>query len=359
MRQALALARRGCGRTSPNPMVGAVVIKGGKIIGRGWHHAAGKPHAEIEALRAANRGGHDARGATLLVTLEPCSTHGRTPPCTDAIMAAGIRRVVVAAQDPNPAHCGAGFKILERAGVKVIHGILGAEAARMNEAFNHWIVNKTPFVTVKAAISLDGRIATKTGESKWITGAAARADSMRLRAGMDAILVGVNTIVKDDPSLTLRHPGFAGKRLRRIILDPSARIPLTARVVSDDFARDTTVVVTGNAAPRRIERLRGRVRVLVAPVRGGGIDLRWLLRALGREQVVHLLVEGGGETNAGFLGQRLAQRVVFYYAPMIIGGQGAPKAVGGAGFVGLKDAPVLREVEWRRVGDDLRLTALL
>jgi diaminohydroxyphosphoribosylaminopyrimidine deaminase / 5-amino-6-(5-phosphoribosylamino)uracil reductase len=224
MRHAIRLARRGCGTTSPNPMVGAVLVKSGKIIGRGWHRRAGLPHAEIEALRDAQKYGHSAKGATLYVTLEPCSTHGRTPPCTEAIIAAGIKRVVVGATDPNPKHSGRAFKILRRAGIEVVwwgetssspnqmtkktgrspHQTLADECARLNEAFNHWIVHRTPFVTVKAAMTLDGKIATASGESKWITAEAARACAMKLRRGADAILVGINTILADDPGLTAR-----------------------------------------------------------------------------------------------------------------------------------------------------------
>src|SRR5581483_7590478 len=182
MRLALRLARRGAGQTSPNPMVGAVLVKGGRIIGRGWHHRAGMPHAEIEALHDAWRRGHAAKGATLYVTLEPCSTHGRTPPCTEAIHAAGIRRVVVAATDPNPAHAGRGYRLLRRRGIAVTLGVLEEDASALNEAFNHWITRHTPFVTVKAAMTLDGKIATAGGESKWITGEKARAEGMKLRS---------------------------------------------------------------------------------------------------------------------------------------------------------------------------------
>ena len=351
---AFRLARRGFGRTSPNPMVGAVLVKNGKIIGQGWHHRAGQPHAEIEALRAAKE---SPAGATLFVTLEPCCTHGRTPPCTDAIIAARLKRVVVAALDPNPAHCGKGLKYLKKAGISVSSGLLAEEASRLNEAFNHWIVHRTPFVTVKAAMSLDGKIATHAGESKWITGPEARAYGMTLRTAADAILVGVNTIVKDDPGLTLRQPGFEDKRLRRIVLDPTGRIPLRSKVLTDPFASCTTVVVTKAASPRRLSGLRRRVQVLKAPVRKGGIDLPWLLRKLGRDQVTHLLVEGGGETNASFLLQNLAHRVAFFYAPLVLGGRDAPKAVAGGGLPDLTDRIILREIEWRRLGGDLLLTA--
>src|SRR5438477_8551449 len=246
MRLALRLARRGYGATSPNPMVGAVLVKGGKVIGRGWHRRAGGPHAEIEALREAARRGHNPRGATLYVTLEPCCTHGRTPPRTKAIIAAVIKRVVVAATDPNPKHAGRGFKILRRAGIEVVHGVLAEESARLNEAFNHWIVHRTPFVTVKAAMTLDGKLATAAGESKWITGEKARAYGMKLRRGTDAILVGINTVLADDPSLTLRtvhspQSKVQSRQCRRIVLDANARTPLRAKVVSDAYARSTSI----------------------------------------------------------------------------------------------------------------------
>jgi diaminohydroxyphosphoribosylaminopyrimidine deaminase/5-amino-6-(5-phosphoribosylamino)uracil reductase len=285
LKLALRLARRGFGRTSPNPMVGAVLVKNRKIIGRGWHHRAGEPHAEIEALRAAKE---SPAGATLYVTLEPCCTHGRTPPCTAAIIAAGVKRVVVAALDPNPAHCGRGLKILQKAGISASHGLLQEQESCLNAAFRHWIVHRTPLVTVKAAMSLDGKIATRAGQSKWITGPEARAYGMTLRAGADAILVGVNTIIADDPRLTVRLPGFEDKRLRRIVLDPTGRIPLRSKVAADKLAAWTTVVVTKAAPARRLNALRRRVRVLQAPVRGGGIDLRWLLRKLGRDEVTSL-----------------------------------------------------------------------
>ncbi|HXR06900.1 MAG TPA: bifunctional diaminohydroxyphosphoribosylaminopyrimidine deaminase/5-amino-6-(5-phosphoribosylamino)uracil reductase RibD [Candidatus Acidoferrum sp.] len=355
MRLALRLARRAYGRTSPNPMVGAVLVKGGKIIGRGWHRAAGQPHAEIQAIRDAQRGGHNPKGATLYVTLEPCSTQGRTPPCTQALIAAGIRRVVAGATDPNPLHAGRGFRILRRAGLSVTRGVQAGECLRLNEAFNHWIVRRTPFVTVKAAMSLDGKIATVAGESKWITSPPARALAMKLRAGADAVLVGVNTIVKDDPRLTVRLPGFAAKPLRRIVLDPRGRTPLAARILSGPRAPMTTIVVTKSAPPKRLAALRRRVRVLVAPARRGRIDLPWLLHSLGRENITSLLVEGGGETNA--LWAPLCQRIVFFYAPLILGGRDAPTAVAGDGALAPGGKLTLRDARWRRVGADLLLIA--
>lgn len=370
LRLALRLARRAQGFTSPNPLVGAVLVKRGRIIGRGWHHRAGDPHAEIEALRDAARRGQSAKGATLYVTLEPCCTHGRTPPCTDALIAAGLRRVVAAATDPNPHHAGRGFELLRRAGVCVQHGVLADEAARLNEAFNHWIVHRTPFVTVKAAMTLDGKIATATGEAKWITGEPSRALAMRLRRGADAVLVGVNTVLADDPELTVRsrHSGVGTpeselrsqrvvKPVRRLVLDSLARTPLTAKVVSDAFASWTTIFVRRDARGRQVAALANRVRVVGTPGRAGRLDLRWILRRLGREGVTSLLVEGGGEVNASFLEAGLAQRVAFFYAPKILGGGAARKAVAGAGFAGWRTIPRLCDPEWRRVGGDLFLTA--
>jgi diaminohydroxyphosphoribosylaminopyrimidine deaminase/5-amino-6-(5-phosphoribosylamino)uracil reductase len=380
MHLALRLARRGYARTSPNPMVGAVLVKGGRIIGRGWHRRAGEPHAEIEALREARRLGHSPRRATLYVTLEPCCTQGRTPPCTEAIIAAGVKRVVAAGADPNPKHAGRAFRILRRAGIAVTHGVLAKECTELNAAFNHWIVRRTPLVTVKAAMTLDGKIATASGESKWITGAKARAHAMSLRLGADAILVGINTVLADDPRLTVRSPKSKVQgpksevrsavlaacedlprggehRLRRIVLDTQARTPLGAKVVSDECRALTTIVVGKSAPKRRVTALARRVRVLAAPSIGGMIDLRWLLKKLGSEGVTSLLAEGGGEVNASFLLQGLAQRVAFFYAPMTLGGRDSRRAVAGDGARSLAEALGLTDISWQRLGPDWLLNA--
>jgi len=400
---ALQLAWRGYGATSPNPMVGAVLVKGGRIIGRGWHRRAGLPHAEIEALSAARKHGHNPRGATLYVTLEPCCTQGRTPPCTDALVAAGVKHVVVGAIDPNPSHSGRAFKILKRADIKVDwwgepnrepenkskhssaaarpRRMLAAECARLNEAFNHWIVYRTPFVTIKAAMTLDGKIATAGGESKWITGEAARAYAMQLRRGVDAVLVGLNTVLADNPSLTARVKTANGKwrmtkPVRRIILDAMARTPLDAEVVSDEFATATTIVASKRAPRSRVAALAKRVNVVFAPLaksatgnsalarardkslcRQPAIDLSWLLKKLGSENITSLLVEGGGEVNGSFLLGGFAQRVVFFYAPKILGGRDARKGVAGEGAESITDSLRLQEVEWKRFGADLMLSA--
>lgn len=361
MRRALALARRGMGDTSPNPMVGAVLVRRGRIIGEGWHRRAGSLHAEIEALHDADRRGKTAAGATLYVTLEPCSTHGRTPPCTDAVLQAGIRRVVVAATDPNPRHAGRGLDLLRAAGVEVIGEVLDREATRLNAGFNHWIRHQTPCVTLKAAMTLDGRIATAAGESRWITGERARAHGHALRRQHDGILVGINTVLADDPALTVRR-GTRTDARQRIILDSRARTPLASKVVTDAWVSRTLIVAGPDAPARRLAALGRCVEVLVSPRCGPSdrrVDLEWLLKELGRRGITSVLVEGGGEVHASFLENRLADRIAFYYAPMVLGGRDAPRAVGGTGFASRACLPMLRDVRWRRLGVDLLLEAEL
>jgi diaminohydroxyphosphoribosylaminopyrimidine deaminase/5-amino-6-(5-phosphoribosylamino)uracil reductase len=287
--------------------------------------------------------------------------------------------VVIGTTDPNPKHAGRAFNILRRAGIEVagssrrddrtaqraVPTELADECARLNEAFNHWIVHRTPFITVKAAMTLDGKIATAGGESKWITSEPARASGMKLRQGADAILVGVNTILADDPGLTARSQN-KHLRLRRIILDSLARTPLDAKVVCDKFASLTTIVVSRRTPKSRVAALAKRVNVIVAPtansklkIKNLKLDLGWLLKKLGAENITSLLVEGGGEVNASFLLGGLAQRVAFFYAPKILGGRDARKAVAGAGAKSLAEALQLRDVEWKRIGPDLLLTALV
>jgi diaminohydroxyphosphoribosylaminopyrimidine deaminase / 5-amino-6-(5-phosphoribosylamino)uracil reductase len=365
MHLALRLARRGYGRTSPNPMVGAVLVHRNREIGRGWHRRAGEPHAEIEALNQARARGANPAHSTLYVTLEPCSTHGRTPPCTDALRAAGLQRIVVGATDPNPKHAGRGLALLRRAGISVDAGLLESECAALNETFNHWIVHRTPWVTVKAAMTLDGKIATANGQSKWITGERARAHALRLRLGHDAILVGIQTLLADDPQLTVRPPIIRNARpaqppkiLRRFILDAHARTPLSARVVTDDPLHATTIVVSSSAAAKRVSALAKHVNVLVAPNNGQGrLDLGWLLSRLGQESVTSLLVEGGGEVQSSFLLGGLAHRLAFYYAPKILGGRHDRKAVGGIGAREWNEIVSLSEIHHRRLGPDLFLSA--
>ncbi len=363
MHQALRLAHRAYGRTSPNPLVGAILVKRGKIIGQGYHRGAGLPHAEIEALHHAKKQGESPRGATLYVTLEPCCTHGRTPPCTEAIIRAGIRQVVVAATDPNPDHCGRGLRMLGEAGIEVTHGLLAAESERMNETFNHWIVHHTPFVTLKIAMTLDGKIATAAGDSKWITGERARRHAHYLRKGGDGILVGIETVLQDDPALTVRYGPGQTTAKRRFVLDTHARMPVTAKLVTDEFAAQTTVVIGEGVSGKRKAALSQHVQVLTAPQKKGRIDLTWLMQELGTNEcpapVTSLLVEGGGEVHASFLELGLAHRFTAFYAPKILGGREARRAVGGSGFNTLARCPRLVDPELRRLSPDLMISGRL
>jgi diaminohydroxyphosphoribosylaminopyrimidine deaminase/5-amino-6-(5-phosphoribosylamino)uracil reductase len=345
MRRALALARRGLGKTSPNPVVGAVLVRAGEIIGEGWHRRAGGPHAEVFALRNVN-----ARGATLYVTMEPCCTFGKTPPCTDAVIAAGVKRVVVAALDPNPKHNGRGLKILRRAGIRVEHGLLAEEATVMNEAFNKWITTGLPLVIAKAAMSLDGKIATRTGNARWITSETARREGHKLRAKVDAIMVGANTVRCDDPQLTVRH-GVSGKQPLRVVVDGRGRTPMTSKLFNDAHWKRTVVLTTRLSSTRwrRYLILRG-IDVVIAPQKGAPVDLRAGLEALGSRNVTSVLIEGGGELHGSLFDARLVDKVMFFYAPIVIGGRKAVTAVAGEGAVKVRNAVRLRDCRWKHLG---------
>ncbi|MCX6899425.1 MAG: bifunctional diaminohydroxyphosphoribosylaminopyrimidine deaminase/5-amino-6-(5-phosphoribosylamino)uracil reductase RibD [Verrucomicrobia bacterium] len=350
MERALALARRAMGQTSPNPMVGAVVVRNRRIIGEGYHHRAGAPHAEIHALNAA---GDRAKGSDLYVTLEPCSTHGRTPPCTDAIINAGIRRVVVAAVDPNPKHSGQGLELLKKAEIRVEVGLLCEEASKLNEPFNKWIRTGMPFLTVKAAMSLDGKIATRIGESKWITGEKSRAFVQELRRGADAVMVGSGTIIADNPQLIVRD-GAIDRQPRRVVVDSRGRSALDARVFSDEH-HQRTIVLTSERSPEPWRKQLGDrgVTVLTCALRDDHLDVSDALKSLTEHEVISVLVEGGGGLIGALFDARLVDKAVFFYAPKIIGGTDAPTAVEGKGIEQLKNAVALRKVEWRHLGDDL------
>ena len=319
MALALAEGRKGLGLTRPNPAVGAAVVRNGRLISTGWHQAAGTPHAEIHALRAA---GNRARGATLYITLEPCSTHGRTPPCTDAIRAAGISRVVVGAVDPNPAHAGAGLRLLRRAGVECVSGVLQDEAESLIRGFARWITSGLPYLTLKMAVTLDGRIADASGRSKWITGPAARERVQQLRRESDAILVGAGTVIADDPSLLPRPDG--GRRPLRVIVDGVGRCPATCRVFTDEHAAQTLVLTSSASSPRWRERIaRGGARVVVA---GRGVHLRpaVILRHLGREGITSVLCEGGGTLAGAFLKAGCVDELQWFIAPRLLGHRAVP-----------------------------------
>ncbi|PIU53537.1 MAG: riboflavin biosynthesis protein RibD [Deltaproteobacteria bacterium CG07_land_8_20_14_0_80_60_11] len=357
LKLALRLAAKGAGWVSPNPMVGAVVVKEGQVVGRGYHRRAGLPHAEVEALRSA---GEAARGADLYVTLEPCNHQGRTPPCTQAILASGVRRVVIAARDPNPQVTGGGAEFLAARGVDVHEGLLAAEARRLNEAWFHYVNTGRPWVMAKAACSLDGKIATVGGESQWLTGEAARALGRRLRHRVDAIIVGIGTVLADDPQLTTRLPRGQGKDPIRVVLDSRLRLPLTARLLNLDSEAPTWVATTSQAPPETIRALEARgAQVLMLPGDAGRVSLPALLEELGTRQVQSLLVEGGAETLGAFFDQKLVHQFNFFYAPKILGGQLATGMVGGHGIIHLGEAHIARDLRVRRVGGDLLVSGYL
>ena len=346
MHRALVLARRGEGRTSPNPAVGAVIVKQDRVVGEGFHRRAGATHAEVEALRQA---GPRARGATLYATLEPCNHFGRTPPCCDAILAAGIRRVVVAMPDPNPITDGRGLRRLARAGVRVVRGVLEAEARALNEPFLHVMRTGRPLLIAKMGESLDGKIATARGESRWITSPAARRLAHRWRSRVDALLIGIRTVLRDDPRLTVRGAPQRPGRPIRIIVDSHLRTPPSARCL-----RSPTLIATTARRPAKAAALSRRgAEVLCLPARRGRVPLRLLCRRLAQRGVHSVLLEGGGELLAGALAERLVGRVVFLIAPILLGGRTAPSAIGGDGVQRLSRAIRLAEVSVRRVGSEV------
>lgn len=351
MRRAIELAWRGAGRTRPNPPVGAVLVLGRRVVGEGYHRKAGGPHAEIAALSMA---GALARGATLYVTLEPCSTTGRTGPCTEAILAAGVKAVVVGTRDPNPRHAGRGIRLLRRRGIPVSEGLLGGECCALIAPFRKWILTGRPYVTLKLAVSLDGRIADRGGCSKWITGPEARAEVQRMRHRADAVMVGSGTVLADDPSLLCR--ACATPHGWRVVMDSRGRVPAGARVLSDASA-DRTVLATlaGSAASRAAAQRRCETWEL--PRAAGHVSVRALLRRLGRRGLLHVLCEGGGGAAHALIRAGVVDEFVFFIAPLVLGGDACRAAVSGAGWP-LPAAPRLRIVECRRVGADVMIRAV-
>lgn len=349
MARALALAERGRGLTSPNPMVGAVVVKSGVVVGEGYHRQAGAAHAEVEALAAA---AEQAREATLYVTLEPCVHHGRTPPCVPAVIEAGIRRLVVAVQDPNPQVNGRGIAALRQAGCLVLVGSMADAAREQNRAFFVYMAERRPLVTLKAAMTLDGKIAAWDRNSRWITGEPARLEVHRMRSESDAIAVGIGTVLQDDPELTVRLPSPWPREPYRIVVDSHCRIPLDARVLRAGRPERTLVVTTEGAPVEKVRALEARgVALLRLPSRDGRVDLSALLFRLGALEVTALLLEGGSELNAAFLESGLVDRVKLFVAPIFLGGRDSPGPVGGAGR-SIKEAFRLRGVTVRGVGED-------
>lgn len=366
MGTALALARRGLGKTSPNPAVGALIVKRGKIIARGWHRRAGLPHAEVEAIEKAGRSARGARGAggatgaDLYVTLEPCCRHGRTPPCTDAIISAGIKRVFVGMKDPNPLVRGRGIRALKRAGIEVRTGILEAECRTLNEAYIKYITTRRPFVILKLAATLDGRIATKTGESRWITGTEARRFVQEMRARADAVMVGSGTVVKDDPRLTARITGV--KSPARVVVDTDFKTPLSAKVFGSrgGYTWGKVLLFTTARAPKR--KIKGAeergAEVIVLPGTKDGVSLKRVMAELGKREVTSVVMEGGSTLAASAVRHGVVHKVIYFLSPMLLGGD-AVASIAGLGIKTLGKGIRFRQVSIKRFGRDIMVEGYL
>lgn len=348
MKRALQLARLGWGYTNPNPLVGAVIVKNGRIIGEGYHEYYGGPHAEINALKSAKE---DVKGAQLYVTLEPCCHHGKTPPCVDAIVKSGIKDVYIAMEDPNKLVSGKGIKHLKEAGLNVYTGLLKDEAEKINEIFIKYITTKKPYVILKSAMTIDGKIATITGDSKWITNEKSREHVHKMRGRVMAIMVGVNTVIKDNPHLTARIDGL--KNPSRVVVDSRGRIPLEANVVIDKSA--TTIVATTDMMPyKKVKALRDLgVDVVVLDKLNGEVDLKKLMDMLGERGIDSVIIEGGGTLNYSALKEGIVDKVMFYIAPKIIGGSNSLTPVEGKGIDLIKDAIMIEKLDVKRFDDDI------
>jgi diaminohydroxyphosphoribosylaminopyrimidine deaminase/5-amino-6-(5-phosphoribosylamino)uracil reductase len=356
MRRVLALGARGRGLTSPNPMVGAVLVKNDDIIGEGFHEGAGKPHAEIAALRSATK---NPRGATLYINLEPCCHFGRTPPCTDELIRARIARVVAAMQDPNELVSGKGFAQLRRAGIAVDVGLLRADAERLNEVFAHFHRTGRPFIILKWAMTLDGRTATSSGESRWITGAKSRRYAHELRSQVDGVLVGIGTVLQDDPRLTVRLAHYRGRQPARIILDSELRIPFGAQCVKDCRKQETIIATTHAAPKQKIEALRSRgCTIVLCRKTRNGLSLSDVMRELAKLTIQSVLVEGGRTVAGSFLRTGLVNKIVAFVSPRVLGGKKLTSPVADWEAVSL-DTVRLRNVTVRRFDDDVCIEGYL
>lgn len=355
MKRALEIASLATGRTSPNPLVGAVIVRNDEIIAEGWHEKAGSPHAEVVALNKAQK---NSKGATMYVTLEPCSHFGRTPPCVDAIINADIKKVFIAMLDPNPLVAGKGIEKLNQNGIEVEVGLCKEKAKEQNEVFLKWITEKRPFITSKYAMSLDGKIATKTGDSKWISCEESRKLVHELRDSYDGIMVGINTVIKDNPMLTCRLEN--GQNPIRIIVDSNAQIPLDSHVITDGLAK-TIVAVTENAPLENIEKLKSfaNVEVLVTPSVEKRVDLNFLMEKLAQKEITSIFVEGGSTLHSALLENNLVDKLFVFIAPKIISGDQAPSPVGGMGIEKISEAWHLGDFTLRKIGDDILLIGYL
>lgn len=355
MQRALELAKNGEGRVSPNPMVGAVIVKGGKIIGEGYHMQYGGPHAEVNAFLNATE---NVEGATIYVTLEPCCHFGKTPPCVNAIIENKISRVVVGALDPNPLVAGKGVNILKNKGIEVITGVLEEDCKKINEIFMKYILTKKPFVIMKAAMTLDGKITSYSGNSKWITGDAARGEVHKLRNKVSGIMVGIGTVLSDNPELTCRMDG--GKNPIRIIVDSTLRIPLDAKVIGTKSDSLTIVVTTEKADEEKINILKNKgVEILIIKERNGRVDLQSLMEKLGKLKIDSILLEGGSTLNFSALEEKIVDKVQFYIAPKIIGGETSKTPVGGGGISLLTDAFKIKDLSFSKIGEDILIEGYL
>jgi diaminohydroxyphosphoribosylaminopyrimidine deaminase/5-amino-6-(5-phosphoribosylamino)uracil reductase len=354
MRRVLHLAQKGKGRTSPNPMVGAVLVKDGNVVGEGYHSKAGEAHAEIVALRQAGGG---ARGATLYLNLEPCVHFGKTPPCAPQVIEAGVKHVVLGMEDPNPLVKGKGIERMRKAGLEIEIGILEEECRRLNETFCKYILKKEPFVILKIAATLDGRIATRHGDSKWISGEASRRFIHRLRHQVDGVLVGIGTVLKDDPQLTARIRG--GRDPYRVVLDCQLKIPEEAKVIGNTPSK--AIIATTALAPKdKIEKLEKRgVRILILDAQEGKINLKSCLSKLGEIEMTSLLVEGGSQVNGSFLDEGLIDKFLLFLSPKLLGDPQALGIFGGRGMPCLEEAVPIKKIETRRIGEDILLEGYL
>jgi diaminohydroxyphosphoribosylaminopyrimidine deaminase/5-amino-6-(5-phosphoribosylamino)uracil reductase len=358
MTRVLAIARRGAGRVSPNPMVGALLVRAGRIVGRGYHRKAGGPHAEIYAIREA---GEQARGGTLFLNLEPCChSNKRTPPCTEAILGSGIRKVVVAMRDPNPLVNGKGLRALRRNGIEVREGVLRKEAGELNEIFSKYIRTGFPFVALKIAATLDGKIALRSGRSRWITGAKARRFGHLLRSRYDAILVGKGTVLADNPKLTARTPGKSRQNPVRIILDEDLALPLASRVFSLRKGDQVIVASTKNARSLKKKALeRKGVTVLTFKGKKGRVPLTSLLEKVGKLGISSVLIEGGSEVNGSAVRERVIDKVYYLVAMKLMGGSRSVPAIGGVSPKSLTNLPCLANIKTRKFGEDLLIEGYL
>ena len=351
MNMALELSERGRGFTSPNPMVGAVVVRNSDVVGTGFHEYAGGPHAEVNAL---NDAGELAKDATLYVTLEPCNHTGRTPPCTEKIIESGIARVVVAMKDPNPDVTGGGIEFLRERGIQVDVGIEEKQAIRLNEFFVKYVQTKRPFVILKTAATLDGRIATRTGDSKWVTGPSARNYVHRIRHSVDAIMVGIGTVKKDDPSLTTRLETIKSKDPLRIVLDTHLSISENARLLNVGSDAKTVLVTGNDVAHEKKQRLeKAGVTIIESPLKNGFIDLDALMVHLGEMGLTSLLIEGGGLAAASALACRIVDKILFFYAPKILGGDDGVPVCKGPGPDKMSDCIQIQDILIHRFDDDI------